>query len=276
MAYTQAEIVKNAKKMKADGVVYGYGYKYETVTTSNIASKGKLYAYTAEQRALMKKKVGKKAIDCSGFVNRAAGTNLGGSSQIKESSPQCWSVKDASHVMDGMFIWRSGHIGLVYIENGKKYIIEARSTASDLTISTWETRARSFTHYGKIKGVKYVDEKSKTYKDYSAAKMKKDMIKALGLKSTATKTQVFNATVTISRKTNKYHGLVDCVEKRLKGLGYYTGKVESEEGRSPIFGDALAKAVKQYEKKVVYPKDTSKANGTIGKKSDTWKKLLNL
>lgn len=276
MAYKPSEIIKRAKKMKKDGVVYGYGYKYETVTKSNIASRAKMYAYTSDQKALMQKKIGKKAIDCSGFVNRAAGTNLGGSQNIKDSSPKCWKVSDPSHVMNGMFIWRSGHIGLIYIEFGKKYIIEAASTLRDITVSSWESRANAFTHYGKIKGVSYSDEKKKSYKAYGQVELIRDMVKILDLPPTASRKDILAATVTISKNKNRYHGLVDVVEKRLKALKLYTGKVESEEGRSPIFGDGLAKAVKKYEKKYVYPKDPSKANGAIGAKSDTWKKLLGL
>lgn len=275
MSYKPSEIVKRAKKMKKDGVVYGYGYKYETVTAANIKEHAKMFAYTSYQTALMKKKIGKIAIDCSGFVNRAAGTNLGGSTDIKASSPACWSVSDTSHRMNGMFIWRSGHIGLIYCEFGKWYIIEAASTASDLTISPWAQRANAFTHYGKIKGVAYGKTK-KSYANYSREDFIEDMRKALDLPKNATKQAILNHTITVSLTKNRYAQCITPLEKRLTALKYYKGKIEADEGRSPIFGDALAKAVKNYEKDKVYPDNKKKANGIVEAKGPTWTKLLGM
>lgn len=273
MSYSPSKIVKRAKEMKKSGVVYGYGYKYEKVTEKNLKEYSKLYAYNSSQMTLMKKKIGKMAIDCSGFVNRAAGTNLGGSSQINASSPQKWSVKDKSHVKSGMYIWRNGHVGLIYTEFGKTYIIEARSTADDITISRWEDRASHFTTYGKIKGVKYADD-VKVNKNYTAEQFCTALRKTLNATGDVTNSQILKMTPTLSINKNRYHSAVDLVEKRLRALGYYKGTVESEEGRSPIFGEKLAKAVKEYEKKVVYKNDKEKANGVLESGKETWKHLM--
>lgn len=275
MSYKPSEITKRAKKMKKDGVVYGYGYKYETVTKANVSERSKIYAYTSEQKSLMMKKIGKKAIDCSGFVNRAAGTNLGGSSNIKATSPACWSIKDPSHVRSGMFVWRNGHIGLVYVEFGKKYIIEAQSTKTDIVVTPWEKRASAFTHYGKIKGVVYADDK-KSYADYSETDFVKEMRRCLNLPSTCSRETILNHTMTVSVNKNRYASIISPLEKRLKALKLYTGTVEEDKGMSPIFGDKLTTAVKKYEKKYVFPKNPSKANGIVEAKGAMWKKLLGL
>lgn len=276
MAYKPSEIITRARGMVKDGVVYGYGYKYEKVTSKNIADRAKMYAYTASQIALMKKKIGKIAIDCSGFLNKAAGTNLGGSAQIYASSPAKWKVSDPSHVKKGMFIWRSGHIGLIDVQFGKKYIIEAASTATDLKITPWEQRASAFTHYGKIKGVDYKGDTPKSYKDYTEAKFVKEMRKALGLSATASREKILKATVTVSLSKNRYAACVSPLEKRLKALGFYTGAVEEDEGRSPIFGDKLGKAVKKYKKKYINVKNPEKATESVGAGGKMWRKLLGL
>lgn len=276
MAYRPTEIINRARDMVSSGVVYGYGYKYEKVTDKNISARARMYAYTSSQISLMRKKIGKIAIDCSGFVNRAAGTDLGGSAQIFATSPQTWKVSDPSHVKKGMFIWRSGHIALIDVRFGKKYIIEAASTASDLKITPWEQRASAFTHYGKIKGVNYSGDAPKSYKDYTEAKFVKEMRKALNLSSTASREKILKATITVSTSKNRYAACVSPLEKRLKALGFYSGTVEEDEGRSPIFGDKLGKAVKKYKKKYINVKSPEKATESVNAGGAMWKRLLGL
>ena len=284
MAYKPKEIVKRAKKMKKDGVVYGYGYKYETVTSSNITKYGKMYAYTTSQYVLMRRKIGKKAIDCSGFVNRAAGTNLGGSSDIRNSSPKVYPISDTSHRKNGMFIWRDGHIGLIYKSLGKWYIIEAASTAQDITIRTWAERASHFTKYGKIKGVDYGSSSSSSTstststKDnsnaYTQEKCVADLKKILELPSSATKEEVLKSLPYVSINKNRYARVITPLERRMKELGFYTGVIEADQGRSPIFGNGLKNAVIAYQKKYVHPHDMTKCKGGLVNGGATWKKII--
>lgn len=284
MPYKPKEIIKRAKKMKKSGVVYGYGYKYETVTSSNISRYGKLYAYTTSQYVLMRRKIGKKAIDCSGFVNRAAGTNLGGSSDIRNSSPKTYPISDTSHRQNGMFIWRDGHIGLIYKSLGKWYIIEAASTAQDLTIRTWGERASHFTRYGKIKGVNYGSSTSRKKststknttdsKAYTQKKFVSDLRKILELDSKASKDKVLKHVPYVSITKNRYARVITPLERRLKELGFYKGVIEADEGRSPIFGNGLKSAVIAYQKKYVHPHDMTKCKGGLVNGGATWKKLI--
>lgn len=163
MANKPNTIISNAKKLKRNGYVYVYGYKGEVVTVNGVNSLAKLYpnVFTSSIKAMALKKVGKHGIDCSGFVNKCAGTSLGGSFQIKSSAPHTWSVSDMSHIKNGMFIWKNGHIGLIEVDKeGKVWIHEAMGTAYDLRVSKWSDRASHFTAYGEIKGVDYSGAKA--------------------------------------------------------------------------------------------------------------------
>jgi hypothetical protein len=163
MANKPEVIIANAKEMINDGYVYVYGYKGTVVTRDKVLNLASLYpsVFTYTIKSLALSKVGKYGIDCSGFVCRSAGISHVGSSQIYSSATQKWSVSDLSHVQNGQFIWRSGHIGLIEVDkNGKRWILEAQSTKTDLKRTEFESRYKSFTHYGNIKGVTYETTKA--------------------------------------------------------------------------------------------------------------------
>lgn len=158
MANKPSEIIANAKKMISDGYVYVYGCKGEKVTKEKVESLAKLYpnVFSSSIKKMSLGKVGKIGIDCSGFVNKAAGTSLGGSSQIHNSSPRKWKVSDPSHIKNGMYIWHQGHIALLEIDSkGEIWVLEAMGTAYDMKRTNFKTRGKSFTYYGEIKGVDY-------------------------------------------------------------------------------------------------------------------------
>lgn len=169
MAKKPKNIIKRAKRMIKKNYVYVYGYKGTKVTESGVRNLARMYpnVFTSSILNACLKKIGKIGIDCSGFVNKSAGTSLGGSSQIRSSAPKVWKVSDVSHVKTGMFIWRSGHIGLIEVDkNGQKWILEAKGTFYDCTRTKWEERASHFTEYGEIKGVDYSKiEKKKNKKE---------------------------------------------------------------------------------------------------------------
>lgn len=209
MARKPSEIIKRAKQMI--GVyVYVYGYKRTKVTESGVRSLAKMYpkVFTSSILNACLRKVGKIGIDCSGFVNESAGTSLGGSSQIRSSSPQTWKVSDSSHVKNGMFIWKNGHIGLIEVDsNGQKWILEAKGTFYDCTRTKWENRASHFIEYGKIKGVDYSEEKA-TYKvGQTYTLTKKDMCVRTSAKNKGEKNRILYKDLTSNAK--KYAKNVD-------------------------------------------------------------------
>jgi hypothetical protein len=105
---------------------------------------------------------------------------------------------------------------------------------------------------------------------YTQNKFIKDVNSVLGTK---TAKAAFNKTITISESTNKNHKLVTPLERYMKELGYYTGSIEADNGKTPSFGSGMTSAVKKYQKSVV--KATAKnQDGIISAKGATWEKLL--
>ena len=158
MSRKSSDVIKEANKMFKEGYVYVYGYKGTKVTEKGVRSLASAYPNVFTSSILKKAltKVGKIGIDCSGFVNKAAGTNLGGSTSIKDSFPTKYKISKTSHIVDGMGIWVNGHIALIHVDkDGKAEIWEAKGTMYDLTKTSWKDRASHFTYYGKIAGVDY-------------------------------------------------------------------------------------------------------------------------
>lgn len=80
-------------------------------------------------------------------------------------------------------------------------------------------------------------------------------------------------TVTVSRIKNWHHAVVTALERRLKALGYYTGKIEADEGKRPCFGAGMKRAVNRYQKEVLGYK---KPDGEVTAGKAMWKKLLGM
>lgn len=80
-------------------------------------------------------------------------------------------------------------------------------------------------------------------------------------------------TVTVSRTKNKYHAVVTALERRMKALGYYTGEIEADKGKTPIFGLGMETAVNSYQKNVLGYNNPD-GEVTAGKKM--WKSLLGI
>lgn len=87
--------------------------------------------------------------------------------------------------------------------------------------------------------------------------------------------ETIGKTITVSRTKNRNHNVVTALERRLKALGYYKGKIEADEGEIPCFGLDMEKAVKAYQKDVVKA-SAKNQDGVITKKGATWKKLLGI
>lgn len=80
-------------------------------------------------------------------------------------------------------------------------------------------------------------------------------------------------TPTISASANKSHALVTPLERYMKALGYYSGSIEADEGKTPVFGAKMTEAIKKYQKEVVKA-SVKNQDGVITAKANTWKKLL--
>lgn len=83
--------------------------------------------------------------------------------------------------------------------------------------------------------------------------------------------ETLSKTPTVSASKNKYHAVVTALERYLKALGYYSGRIEADFGEKPIFGNGMTIAVKNYQKA-----NGCVVDGEITARNKTWKKLLKL
>lgn len=107
--------------------------------------------------------------------------------------------------------------------------------------------------------------------EYDQTAFIREMARSLGMQESATGKQVLNKTVTISTKTNRQHPCVTPLERYMKQMGYYSGAVEADLGRTPVYGNGMAKAAVMFQQAVVGLKNPD-AVWTAGKNS--YKKAL--
>lgn len=106
-----------------------------------------------------------------------------------------------------------------------------------------------------------------TYKDFVG-----DVQSAIGAKvDFIAGPETLSKTITVSASKNKYHTVVTALERYLKVLGYYSGRIESDFGENPIFGNGMTIAVKNFQKA-----NSCVVDGEITARNKTWKKLLKL
>lgn len=152
--------ISTATEMLTNNIIYAYGFKYEPITPTKINTLASMYptVYTPSIKTMTLNKVGKIGIDCSGFICKAFGIPHIGSSQLKSQMIHLYPTSDPSHLVNGMLIWRNGHIGLIEVDDtGEAWILEAKSTADDLVRTKYSARGNSFTYYGELTGVDYTN-----------------------------------------------------------------------------------------------------------------------
>lgn len=84
--------------------------------------------------------------------------------------------------------------------------------------------------------------------------------------------EIVNKTVTVSTTQNKSHDIVTELERYMKALGYYNGKIEADQGKTPLFGNGMKKAI------ILYQTDVVKAikkyrDGVLTARGATWRQL---
>lgn len=113
-----------------------------------------------------------------------------------------------------------------------------------------------------------------TIKDMTG-KYNKQFAEALGLNKNASANNIFENSITVSTRTNANHKVVTILERYFTDLGFYTGEIEADNGKKPIYGGGMAAAVKRYQKEVVLA-DPKYQDGYLSKRGATWKKILGL
>lgn len=86
---------------------------------------------------------------------------------------------------------------------------------------------------------------------YEQTEFIREMAQALGIPEHSTGKQVLERTVTISTKSNRTHPCVTALERYMKQIGYYSGRIEADLGRIPVYGNGMAKATVMYQQSVV-------------------------
>lgn len=107
---------------------------------------------------------------------------------------------------------------------------------------------------------------------YGIANFISDSREIWGVSSTASAKAIVEKTVTVSVKENRHHEIVTPLECYMKSLGYYTGKVEADNGGTPDFGNGMRKAIVLYQANVVKAAVRFQ-DGELTAKGATWKKL---
>jgi len=90
-----------------------------------------------------------------------------------------------------------------------------------------------------------------TSHNYRDEWFKKELARNLGLNEMTPANEILKHTVTINTSKNKNHSSVTALERLLKTYGYYTGIIESDYGREPVFGNGMSKATYMYQANVV-------------------------
>lgn len=131
---------------------YLYGAKDIPYTSNNVYVLASRYpsTFTSTIRSLALEDADKDymAVDCSGFICKVLGVPHQGSSMLRKSAVRRYPVS-ITNATPGMALWRNGHIAYVGEDLN---VYEARSTKSDLTVSSWKDRAKDFTELLVIKG----------------------------------------------------------------------------------------------------------------------------
>lgn len=93
-----------------------------------------------------------------------------------------------------------------------------------------------------------------------------------GVGPTASAKEIVAKTVTVSTTKNKSHAIVTPLERYMQALGYYSGSIEADNGKIPVFGNGMKKAIILYQVNVVKAKAKNQ-DGELTAGAATWKKL---
>ena len=93
-----------------------------------------------------------------------------------------------------------------------------------------------------------------------------------GVSATASAKEIVAKTVTVSTAKNKSHTIVTALERYMQWLGYYTGLVEEDRGKTPLFGNGMKKAIILYQANVVKARVRNQ-DGELTAGGATWRKL---
>lgn len=181
---------------------------------------------------------------------------------------------DFSHIIPGECVWIKGHVGVyvgdgVVVESSSDFDCCVQKTGLGNTGHTINGKSRKWTKHGKFPWVEYEDIPETPR--YTLYRFRDDVKSILGVNTCK---EAYEKAPKISTTCNKHNALVTPLERYFKELGYYTGKIEADEGnKQPDFGNGMKEATKSFQRFVVG--STGKdVDGIISKCGYTWDTLL--
>lgn len=171
----------------------------------------------------------------------------------------------------GKGLWTSsGHYIVVYgYENGMVYINDPASTKATRACNKWDLFMSQVKYYWVVEVPEHIKQNGIVKDgDYHKKDFYREIqmcIKA-GIDEIPGK-QTLSKTVTVSASKNRKHAVVLPLQKKLKQLGYYTGKLDC------IAGKLFTAAVNVYQGNILKYK---KKDGEITSKGKMWKSLLGI
>lgn len=177
---------------------------------------------------------------------------------------------DFSNILPGECVWIKGHIGTyvgdgVVIESTASWDCCVQKTGLGNVGKSVNGKSRKWTKHGKYPGVEYEDQPAPS--TYTLDQFRTDVRTILEV---TTNQQAYEKTVKISTVVNKHHALITPLERYMRSIGYYSGVVEADEGKTPDFGGGMKKAIMSYQQ----ANFSFKPDGVLDAKGQTWKKLL--
>ena len=93
-----------------------------------------------------------------------------------------------------------------------------------------------------------------------------------GVTPTASAAEILKKTVTVNISKNRSHAVVTPLERYMQALGYYTGSIEADRGKTPVYGNGMRKAVILYQTHIVKAKGHCR-DGELTAGGKTWARL---
>lgn len=279
---TQLEAYNHYQEIFNEGSIYVWGFNDGTIINKESITQAYKYNHTSQyDKDYYQKKLnegrGKNGSDCSGAHYLLSGydTTADGYYRLCHKKGKINTMPKDKLCL--LFVANSKgemkHTGAYLPGIGAFHMASSARNAviEDLSIRGW-------THWGYANFISDYDTYSFDIdpqpdpRKYTQDNFIADVNKILGTKSAAA---AFEKTKTISINSNKNDALVTPLERYMKALEYYSGSIEEDKGKTPIFGEGMEKAIKQYQKEIVRAKPKNQ-DGIVTKKQATWKKLLGL
>ena len=268
---TQRQAKDYYLEMYRIGTIYVWGFNSGT-TIDEISIKkaykeygSKRYDWTYYSDKL-KEGEGKNGSDCSGLHYPLSGHDMTAQSYYDKAPVK--GTMDNLPKDKVVLLFRGDstksivHTG-AYLGNGM--VVHAKNSKENTVYESVDRHPWKYWAMPDWINYEHPDYKKYTYNDFI-----NDVMTILGVKTVQ---RAFGLAPTISTTVNRKHPLVTPLERYMTALGYYTGTIEADEQKTPVYGNGMKKAVIQYQREIVKNSEKN-CDGIITKGQRTWRTLL--